>query len=171
SDVCFSLDGKCGLPNGQPCSTDGQCRSDQCDAGKCVGCKDDADCKQGEVCDSDLLECVTGCRPGATGPLPDGGTVPGACPDGEECVAPEGSSIGECQPTDADAGTGGDPDGGASADDTWGIIEGGGCSCTSTTSSAASPLAILGAVASALLLVRRRSKRGSESRQFPSDRA
>jgi hypothetical protein len=160
SNICFDKDDLCGLPNGEPCKGNGECRSEQCKDGTCQGCTEDTDCNLGQVCDATTKNCVSGCRPG-TQSLPDGGQVHGACPVGQDCVATDGGAIGQCQPS-PDAGSGSGGDAGAVAEDTSGIIEGGGCACNASLSSAASPFAILGATLSALLLAqrRRRSRRG-----------
>ncbi len=89
----------------------------------------------------------------------------GLCRTGETCIAADGGLIGQCTPNSTgDAGTndGGNGDGGIAAADTSGIIEGGGCSCSTTVTSATSPFAMLGAAASVLFLVRRRQKRSTE---------
>lgn len=159
SNICFDQDDLCGLPNGQPCTGNGQCRSDLCENGTCKGCNEDTDCNLGQVCDAADKQCVPGCRPGVTNP-PDGGQVHGACPAGQDCVAPDGGPIGQCQPS-ADAGYGGDG-GAGDLDDTSGIIEGGGCSCNTTLSSAASPFAVFGAALGGLFLARRRQRRSAD---------
>jgi hypothetical protein len=150
SEICFT-DKLCGLPNGEPCTGNGQCRSDQCKDGVCVGCKEDKDCQLGQVCDAVTESCTPGCRPTATA------STHGGCPAGEECVSPDGSPIGQCQPPIVAAPPIGNDGGVASnVDDTAGIVEGGGCACSSTLSSTASPFAILGALSGVLVILRRR---------------
>lgn len=161
SDICF-VDQLCGLPNGQPCQGDGQCRSDLCKGGICTGkpCGADTDCPApGQVCDPNTNTCVDGCRPGLNAPA-DGGEINGTCEPPSTCVS-DGGPIGTCVPADAGA-----PDGGASgnlgdASTNLGLIEGGGCACSSTISSATSPLALLSAIGSVLFLFRRRGTRKS----------
>lgn len=161
SDVCFDRDKLCGFPNGEPCQADPQCRSELCKDGVCTGkpCGSDTDCPApGQVCDPNSNTCVDGCRPEVSA-LADGGVVNGVCPPGATCVSPDGGPIGQCEPGDAGTGDGGGlgplGDGGS----TLGLIEGGGCSCSSTISSATSPLALLGGALGVLGLFRRRGSR------------
>ena len=167
STICFPGDKECGLPNGQPCSGNGQCRSDQCENGTCTGktCGSDTDCPApGQVCDPNTKTCVDGCRPGLTAP-PDGGVVNGVCTPPLVCVVQDGSAIGKCEPApasepDAGGGYGGDG-GGADAGDTFGLVEGGGCSCSSIGATS-SPLgvfaALSGAITGVLVFLRRRNR-------------
>ena len=160
SSICFS-DKLCGLPNGQPCTGSGQCRSDLCKDGVCSGkpCGSDTDCPApGQVCDPATNTCVDGCRPGLSTPA-DGGVVNGVCPPGAACVSPDGGPIGNCQTSDAGIPDGGGLGGPGDSGLTLGLIEGGGCSCSSTISSATSPLALLGGAAGVMLLFRRRGTR------------
>jgi hypothetical protein len=164
SNICFPPDRLCGLPNGEPCAGNGQCRSELCKDGKCVGkpCGSDTDCPApGQVCDPNTNTCVDGCRPGLSSPS-DGGVVNGVCPPPATCVS-DGGPIGTCVvPNDNDAGDAGGSSGGDAGSNTnFGIIEGGGCSCSSTITSASSPLALLGAISSVLLMFRRRGTRKS----------
>lgn len=162
SAICFAADDLCGLPSGQPCTGNGDCRSALCDSGVCAGCNTDVDCAVGKVCDQATKQCVDGCRPGAKSG--DGGaTRHGLCPSGQDCVARDGSALGDCRPH-----AGGDLDGGASGGDAGvpfddGIVEGGGCACrtssVATFASAGSPLAVLAAAAASVLAARRRFRK------------
>ena len=162
SSVCFNGDQLCGLPNGEPCTGDGQCRSELCQNGFCVGkpCGADPDCPLGQVCDPTTGSCADGCRPGLAPPS-DGGLTVGNCTPPGTCLG-DGGPIGTCNAGDAGLGDGGGAGSGSlDGGDTAGLIEGGGCSCSSTITSAGSPLAALGAAACALILFRRRKNRRS----------
>lgn len=160
SNICFPADKLCGLPNGQPCGGNGQCRSELCKDGVCTGkpCGTDTDCPApGQVCDPDRHTCVDGCRPGSSSPS-DGGVVNGTCEPPSTCVS-DGGPIGTCVPGDAGVGDGGSSGNAGDSGTQLGLIEGGGCACSSTLSRATSPLALLGVVASVGLLFRRRGAR------------
>lgn len=150
SKICFPSDKLCGKPTGEPCVDPGECRSAECTKGVCTGCDDDTDCANGKVCDKPMKQCVPGCR-----------EVNGK----SNCVAPKTCSahdgtIGQC--IDGGAGTG---DGGIGnpADDSAGLIEGGGCACRTSVPISGSPVALAAAAVSALLVARRRQKRAAST--------
>ncbi len=146
SDICFT-DGDCGLPSGQPCAGDQQCRSDRCDNGVCTGCMKDNDCGQGQVCDTMHMQCVPGCKNDQN------------CPPPQICSQHDGS-VGQC--INPPVGEGGPSDGGFL--DTSGIVEGGGCSCrTASLAGAGRPLGVGALAAAVLLFVRRRKTRSTRS--------
>ena len=118
----------------------------------CSSCAIDPDCTGSQVCDTTSNSCVPGCRVGTKNTSTDGGVSQGACKEPSVCVAADGGSVGQCEGLGA-----------ARAASDLGIIEGGGCS--TTPSSTASPLAVLGAVSSALLAWRR--KKRTQATKFP----
>lgn len=155
SNICFPADRLCGKPDGEPCNDSVECRSDVCKEGRCHGCASDAECPANSVCDRG--KCEEGCRPG--GPL-DGGAGRGACPEGQRCVPVDGGALGRCEPDGSGGGDGGAGDAGTGGDFGAGIIEGGGCACSTKAGAASSPLALVAAAVSLWLARRRRARRG-----------
>src|SRR5690606_8301375 len=131
------------------CTTNGQCRSEECKEGVCTGCDDDSDCPLDRVCDSNSKQCVPGCRPSAADAGADAGSR-GLCKPNEDCVPRDGApDIGDCVPRDdAGAGDAGDADAG----DLFaaGLVEGGGCACRSTVAAASPPFALFAAAAAGI---------------------
>jgi MYXO-CTERM domain-containing protein len=165
---------------GDTCPAGSQCSATGAALGVCIGlgvdggptsCTQDSDCSQGLVCDGG--ECVVGCH--------DTTAAGDTCPAGTECDAVNGS-LGVCigaADGGSSGGTGdsGAADGGPSASSSdggsengadagvpSGVIEGGGCSCSSAGSRSAEGggAAFLLALA---LLGRRRTNRSSASKR------
>ena len=147
SKICFPTDKLCGKPDGEPCADPGDCRSDQCTAGVCSGCKDDTNCATGQVCDKVKKQCVPGCRE-------VGGNS--NCPPPKQCSKHDGA-IGVC--VDSGAADGGADGGNPIAPLDSNVLEGGGCACRTTMPISGSPFALGAAAVGALLLARHRRKR------------
>jgi MYXO-CTERM domain-containing protein len=156
-NICFT-DDKCAKPDGQPCTGSSDCRSDQCINGVCAGCDSDDDCQIGQVCDDKTRQCIVGCR------VTDAGAS--NCPPGQECSKKDGT-VGQCQPIPDAGADSGDNDGGDAGPvvDTSGVVEGGGCACRTDGGGPASPLAVGGAAAIALLAMLRRKRSENEKRK------
>lgn len=129
SAVCEPADNLCGYLNGTACTVLSQCRSGVCFSDNTCGLPNGQVCQNNEQCRSN--SCVDG--------LCKGCVMDSQCSNGQLCDV----NAGVCR---------------VRATDTAGIIEGGGCSCSTTPSTTASPFAALGAAAAALLAWRRRKR-------------
>jgi hypothetical protein len=91
--------------NGESCSADGDCESNHCSQGECVGCVTASDCDPGFVCSypsrilgpSNTPSCIAADAGCASSPsrCPGGGFYCTACPDGYAC----NDSTGVCYST------------------------------------------------------------------------
>ena len=95
------------LGNGQSCSADGQCRSNHCYQGDCVGCRDNGDCAADQVCGVGRIltsangpTCISadaGCSSSPSA-CPPGGFTCVACPTGQQCNDSDGTCQGPGAP-------------------------------------------------------------------------
>lgn len=142
SGVCEEDDDLCGLDYGSDCGgVNERCRVNICwpDDRRC-GKPAGAPCARGDECRNE--NCEAGVCVG--------------CDDDTDCLVGQKCDVAQntCVP-DPNAG-----DGGVTTLDTSGLIEGGGCACSTTSlATAASPLALFGFAAAGVLAARRRSRR------------
>ena len=155
---------------GQPCTTDSECggltSGMVCDgAGVCVaGCRgtNGNGCPTGEVCtstDDTIGQCITETDGGTEGGAGASGAA-GSAGIGGSGGGTAGSGGGTAGTGGGAAGTGGSAGAGTPATDETGVLEGGGCSCSTPTSGGTGlGFGLLTALGTLLVARRRRNQR------------